>query len=107
MRFNLLPLAALLLCGAASAAPLKDVPAKHWASSSALSVTQKKLMTPDADGKFHGDRPVTRYELAVVLDRFVRYMEAGPQAVVTVAVRTHPDGKSHARRPCARPVPFS
>lgn len=33
-------------------------------------------MGRDPDGRFRGDQPVTRYELAVALDRFVRYMEA-------------------------------
>lgn len=31
------------------------------------------------DGRFQGDQPVTRYELAVALDRFVRYIEAAHQ----------------------------
>ena len=29
------------------------------------------------DGRFQGNQPVTRYELAVALDRFVQYVEAG------------------------------
>ena len=29
------------------------------------------------DGRFQGNQPVTRYELAVALDRFVQYLEAG------------------------------
>ena len=33
-------------------------------------------MGRDPDGRFRGDLPVTRYELAVTLDRFVRYIEA-------------------------------
>jgi hypothetical protein len=33
-------------------------------------------MSTEADGKFHGSQTVTRYELAVVLDRLVRDMEA-------------------------------
>ncbi len=62
---------------AAPATPFPDVPAKQWAAASVQSIAQKKLMTALPDGQFHGDKPVTRYELAVVLDRFVRYMEAG------------------------------
>ena len=67
---------ALAVCIPVCAAP-QDVPASHWAAPAVKSVTQKKLMTTGTDGQFHGDRPVTRYELAVVLDRFVRYMEQG------------------------------
>ena len=39
-------------------------------------VTAKKLMTPTPDGRFRGNAPVTRYELAVTLDRLVRDIEA-------------------------------
>lgn len=66
----------LLAAGRALAAPT-DVPPTHWASHSVDSVTSKKLMAALPDGKFHGDKPVSRYELAVTLDRFVRYIEAG------------------------------
>lgn len=67
---------------AASAAP-PDVPAKHWAAASVQSVTDKKIMGTLSDGKFHGSKPVTRYELAVALDRFVRYIEAGRMPLTT------------------------
>ena len=33
-------------------------------------------MGRDPDGRFRGDLSVTRYEMAVTLDRFVRYIEA-------------------------------
>ncbi len=54
-----------------------DVPPGHWAAGAVKSVTAKKIMTAETDGKFHGSQPVTRYELAVALDRFVRYIEVG------------------------------
>lgn len=73
---GILPLLGLLTASTALAAP-SDVPASHWAARSVQSVTQKKLMAALPDGKFHGDKPVTRYELAVTLDRFVHYIEAG------------------------------
>lgn len=89
------------LCCFPAHAANNDVPSTHWAAPAVKSVTHKKLMTADADGKFHGERPVTRYELAVVLDRFVRYMEQGrkplspskpvpvPQAKVMSPTLTH------------------
>lgn len=76
MKHALLILAAFSLLATAHAAP-PDVPAGHWAARAVGSVTAKKLMASQPDGRFHGDKPVTRYELAVVLDRFVRYIEAG------------------------------
>lgn len=65
-----------LLAAAPCAAAPPDVPPSHWAAHSVQSVTAKNLMAALPDGNFHGDKPVTRYELAVALDRFVRYIEA-------------------------------
>jgi len=82
------PLAAFLLALlplASAAAPLapvapsvlpRDVPAHHWAAGAVGRVVHQRIMGRDPDGRFRGDKPVTRYELAVTLDRFVRYMEA-------------------------------
>ena len=66
---------------AAKAAPIsnplpKDVPARHFAAGSVRRVVGEKIMGRDLDGRFRGNKPVTRYELAVALDRFVRYVEA-------------------------------
>ena len=77
----LLTLALIAAAPMALAAPAptplpKDVPARHWAAGSVGRVTHEKIMGRDVDGRFRGDKPVTRYELAVTLDRFVRYVEA-------------------------------
>jgi len=81
---NSLPLTAALVIAAAplalaapNPAPLpKDVPAGHFAAGAVGRVTREKIMGRETDGRFRGDKPVTRYELAVTLDRFVRYVEA-------------------------------
>lgn len=81
MRLNF-AMSAALFCvasGALMAAPTAspgDVPAQHWAKKSVDKVTSTGLMSTQ-NGKFQGDRPVTRYELAVTLDRLVKYIEAG------------------------------
>jgi hypothetical protein len=69
-------LAAAAFSQAAMAVPVKDVPPKSWARPAVESVTSKKLMDAPG-GVFNGDKPVTRYELAVTLDRLVRYIENG------------------------------
>lgn len=71
-------LSTLLSASAAppTAAP-RDVPARHWAAGSVQRVTHEQILGTTPDGRFQGDQPVTRYELAVALDRFVRYIEAG------------------------------
>ena len=52
-----------------------DVPANHPAAPAVGSMIKMGIMKAQPDGKFHGKQPVTRYELAVVLDRFVNYIE--------------------------------
>ncbi len=54
----------------------KDVPARHFAAGSVQRVLREKIMGRDLDGRFRGNKPVTRYELAVALDRFVHYVES-------------------------------
>ncbi len=74
----LLPLA--LFPAAAFAAPTvmpRDLPPGHWAGGSVKRVMHENIMGTTPDGRFRGDAPVTRYELAVALDRFVSYIEAG------------------------------
>ncbi len=97
-RLALLILAALTLLGLpalAGPAPLpRDVPVGHWAAHAVRRVTARRLMTPAPDGKFHGDRPVTRYELAVTLDRFVRDIEAARRPL-----SAGPDAPTHFHRP--------
>lgn len=82
--FAFVPLAA----GAAPAVPTalpRDVPAHHWAAGAVDRVVHQRIMGRDPDGRFRGDKPVTRYELAVTLDRFVRYMEAAHKPLHTEA----------------------
>ena len=50
---------------------------KIWAAASVQRVVSDKIMAVKADGQFHGDQPVTRFELAVTLDRFIHYIENG------------------------------
>jgi len=73
----------------------QDVPAKHWAAGSVGRVLQQNILGRAPDGRFRGDQPVTRYELAVALDRFVCYIEAGrkPLHVETVPI-TIPTAKA-------------
>ncbi len=90
LTVSLLFAAAPLALAAPKPAPLpKDVPAGHFAAGAVGRVTHEKIMGRAVDGRFQGDKPVTRYELAVTLDRFVRYMEAARKPL----------------HPAAKPVP--
>jgi hypothetical protein len=84
---------------AAPAASPRDLPANHWAAGSVKRVLHENIMGTTPDDRFQGDQPVTRYELAVALDRFVRYLEAGRKPL---HAQTFPVPKSLA--PAANPM---
>jgi hypothetical protein len=94
----LVSLSGLFIVAGASAiaAPLADVPAGHWAAPAVHSVVAKKIMTGAPNGKFNGDKPVTRYELAVALDHFVTYIEAGRKPLHPMAAKIVPSIGSSA-----------
>ena len=52
---------------AAMATPFSDVPANHWAYQYIQSLAADGLIDGYPDGKFKGDRPLTRYEMAVIV----------------------------------------
>ena len=55
----------------------RDLPPHHFAAGSVKRVIHENIMGTTKDGRFEGNQPVTRYELAVALDRFVQYIETG------------------------------
>ena len=81
---------AAVVCVAQSAR-FRDIPAGHWAAQSVDKLTTVGILksypsapfataaaVPDKSAKasaYNGDKPVTRYELAVTLYRFVQYVE--------------------------------
>ena len=71
--FALLPTAA----ASAQTPTPRDLPPHHFAAGSVKRVVHENIMGTTKDGRFLGNQPVTRYELAVALDRFVQYIEAG------------------------------
>jgi N-acetylmuramoyl-L-alanine amidase len=52
--------------------PFKDVPADHWAAGSVSRVKAAGIMAGYTDGTFRGEAPVTRYEMAEILDRLLK-----------------------------------
>jgi hypothetical protein len=70
-------LASLLTLGeSASATPFSDVPANHWAYQAIQSLAADGLVEGYPDGKFKGDRPLTRYEMAVLVARVIAKLQA-------------------------------
>ncbi|MBD5653830.1 MAG: S-layer homology domain-containing protein, partial [Candidatus Eremiobacteraeota bacterium] len=60
---------------AAVATPFSDVPANHWAYQYIQSLAADGIIDGYPDGKFKGDRPLTRYEMAVVVARVIAKLQ--------------------------------
>ena len=70
-------LSSLVVTGmGASATPFSDVPANHWAYQAIQSLAADGLVEGYPDGKFKGDRPLTRYEMAVLVARVIAKVQA-------------------------------
>jgi len=65
---------------AASATPFSDVPANHWAYQYIQSLAADGIIDGYPDGKFKGDRPLTRYEMAVVVARVIAKLQENQPA---------------------------
>jgi hypothetical protein len=58
------------------ATPFSDVPANSWAYQAIQSLAADGLVEGYPDGKFKGDRPLTRYEMAVIVARVIAKLQA-------------------------------
>ncbi len=59
----------------AGATPFADVPASHWAYQDIQSLAADGLVDGYPDGEFKGDRPLSRYEMAVVVARVIAKLQ--------------------------------
>src|SRR5579883_1599375 len=69
-------LGALVMSESAQATPFADVPANHWAYQAIQSLAADGLIQGYPDGSFKGDRPITRYEMAVLIARAIANVQA-------------------------------
>jgi len=53
----------------------KDVPNDHWAYQALERLGADKVFIGDPDGTFKGKRTLTRYEMAMVVDRLIRMVD--------------------------------
>lgn len=51
----------------AAANPFVDVPAKHWSYESVTKLAQAGMVDGYGDGKFQGDKTISRYEMAQIV----------------------------------------
>ncbi|MBV9439209.1 MAG: S-layer homology domain-containing protein [Candidatus Eremiobacteraeota bacterium] len=59
----------------ASSTPFPDVPANHWAYQAVERLKADGYLTGYPDGLFRGSRPISRWEMAVLVNRVVRGIE--------------------------------
>jgi hypothetical protein len=55
-------------------AQFSDVPAGHWAKEAVEVLAAKGILTGFPDGTFRGNEPLTRYQAALILYRFLQEM---------------------------------
>lgn len=81
---------ALLAVGIARAeAPFKDVPKKHWAYEAIQTLTRTGLIRGE-NKKFDGQKAFTRYEMAVVLARYVEKLADAKTSIQGSLEKTYP-----------------
>lgn len=90
-------LLAMAVAMPAMASPYPDVPDYHWATESIKELTALGIFEGYPDGTFKGPQATTRYELAVVIARLLKWLderivahvaEAMPVTVTTTPVPT-------------------
>ena len=60
-----------------------DVPADHWAADSVITLAEAGVLSGYPDGTYRGDRPVTRYELAVALQAMIEFIRKSREPIQT------------------------
>lgn len=68
-------LAGLILIAGLVAAQMDDVPPDHWAYQAVQEMVQKGIIKGYPDGKFRGNRPITRYEVAQMVAEAFRNID--------------------------------
>ncbi len=75
-RYTIFAVAALLLSSAVSmAAPFSDVPASHWSYDSIDKLASRGILQGYPDGKFKGNKGLTRFDLAMVTAKMLASVE--------------------------------
>ncbi len=59
---------------------IKDVPSDHWAYQSVKELVEKGYMSLYEDNKFNGDKKVSRYQLAKVINKILNNIKRGQVA---------------------------
>jgi hypothetical protein len=66
-----------------ASAQFPDVPADHWAYDAVTRLVDEGLLNGMPDGNFHGNEPMNRYAVAVLVSRLLDRDGTGSPAAVT------------------------
>ena len=64
----------------AAANPFADVPAKHWSYDAVTTLAQAGIVDGYSDGKFQGDKMMSRYEMAQVVAKAMAHSDKADAA---------------------------
>lgn len=73
-----------------------DVPATHWAYPAVQDLISKGLIQNFPNGKYLGERTLTRYEMAALVKRMLDYLAKAPVKIVETPSAPKGDGASKA-----------
>jgi hypothetical protein len=99
-----------LLLGVLCAAPVaaqdtpRDVPPDHWAYEAVRELAEKGLVTGYPDGSFLGQRTLTRYEMATIIQRLLRHIQEMQPATPPPATPATPAPATPPAQPAAPSV---
>ncbi len=87
------------------ASPYTDLPDTHWALSAVYELSALGIFEGYPDGTFKGPQPATRYELAVVIARLLKYLDQEISARMAALEAKIPAATAAAVVPTPTPVP--
>lgn len=74
------------------AGPFVDVPEGHWAYEAIQKMADRGFIEGYPDGTFQGKKPITRYEMAIIIARLVDSLEAKIGALKSVSAPAKEEG---------------
>lgn len=58
-----------------------DIPQDHWAYDDVSYLAKRGIITGLPSGQYNGDQAITRYQVATLVSRAVKYLNQNPQSV--------------------------
>lgn len=105
MLFAVLLAVAVAFPAMASTTTYSDLPSNHWAVEAVRTLTAIGILEGYPDGTFKGPQATTRYELAMVIARLLKYLDQEISARIAAVEAKIPAATVAAPVPTPTPVP--